>query len=422
MRERQDRPHPLRIRQAERLLRHAVSRLEKHYPAEELLSSANEQLARVKRVQSKFIDALKFAEKAVALDPFSASKIRELGLAHFGLANYDQAEQQLRRSFALDPSNPMTLRYIGFMLFARGEELTNREDRRSEWRKGIETLGQAIDLAEDVSARGELHFWSARAHGALMEYDSAKKRYQMARALGHFPSECYLCLGENDIQQDLFEWAERHLRDALQEILKAKRAALPKARPDSSTNWWRTPQKSANGSDVPPGYFLLRVCLLLALVVAERGRDVARARRKLGFVHRHLKFLGKPQPTAERDELRDFENRRLEIAARYEDYLGWICHLDNQPRQAREHVEASVKMRAEPENLHHLARIYLDQSLMDRAQDCCRRAREADIEGVYSARIAKIEAEVNRRRNADAESPRAAVEGDLQEISDAGNR
>jgi len=115
-----------------------------------------------------------------------------------------------------------------------------------------------------VSAQTELE-------DETFEYDSAKKQYQMARALGHFPSECYLYLGENDIEQELFESAERHLRDALQEILKVKRTALPKARPDSSTNWWRTPQKSADGSDVPPGYFLLRVCLQLALVAAERA-------------------------------------------------------------------------------------------------------------------------------------------------------
>jgi hypothetical protein len=173
---------------------------------------------------------------------------------------------------------------------------------------------------------------------------------------------------------------------------------------------------------VPPGYFLLRVCLSLALVAAERGRDVARARRKLGFVERHMKFLGKPQPTAKRDELDDFENRRLEIAARYEDYLGWVCHLDNQPRQACEHLEASVKKRADSENLYHLARVYLDQSAMDRAEECCRRARAADMRGVYSTRIAKIEAEVNRRRTADAASSRAAVEGDPRATSDAGNR
>jgi tetratricopeptide (TPR) repeat protein len=409
----QDRP-----RQAERRLRHAVSRLERHYPAEdELLSCAYERLATAKRVQSQFTDALKFAEKAVELDPFSASKMKEHGLAHWCLGNDDQAEQQLRRSFGLNPSDATTLHFIGAIAMNRGLELTKLEDRRAELAKGIKTFSQAIDLAEDDKYRAQLHFWSAQFHGYLMEYDSAKKQYQMARALGHFPSECYLGLGQNDVEQELFESADRHLRYALQEILQAKRTALPKARPESSTNWWRRPQTSADSRNVPPGYFLLRVCLLLALVAAERAGDVARARRKLGFVGRHMKFLGEPPPTAS-----DFEERYLEIAARYEDYLGWVCRLDNQPRQAREHLEASVKRRSDSENLYHLARVYLEQSAIDRAEECCRRARAADVWGVYSTRIAKVEAEVNRRRNAGTESPMAAVEGDPRETSDAENR
>ncbi|MGX1050850.1 tetratricopeptide (TPR) repeat protein [Bradyrhizobium japonicum] len=417
----QDRSDPERIRKPERLLRWAVLRLERHYPAEDCLGSAYERLANAKLLQSEFIDALKFAEKAVALNPFSANRMLQLGLAHWNLANYDQAEQRLRRSYELDPFNAITLANIGIMPFARGEDLTNYEDQRPGRRDAIKFLSQAIDLVEHDGLRAELHFRSAVCHTHLTEYDSAKKQYQIARALGHFPSACYLCLGENDIEQQLFDSADRHLRDALQEILKAKRTALPKARPDSSTNWWRTPQKSAYGSDVPPGYFLLRICLLLALVAAERGSDIARARRKLGFVDRHLKFLGKPQPTAERDELRNFEDRRLDIAARYEDYLGWVCHLDNQPRQAREHLEAAVKKCADSENLYHLARVYLDQSAIDRSEDCCRRARAADMRGVHSTRIAIIEAEISRRRKGDAESPSAAFEGDSREKSQAGS-
>jgi tetratricopeptide (TPR) repeat protein len=417
----QDRPGQARIRKPERLLRWAVLRLERHYPDDWLLGSACQRLAYAKQLQSEFIDALKFAKKAVALDPFSANSMLQLGLAHWGLANYDQAKQQLRRSYELDPLDAVTIANLAVMPFARGEDLTNYEDQRPERRNAVKFFGQAIDLAEDEKLRAELHFRIAGCHTDLTEYGPAKKQYQMARALGHFPSECYLYLGENDVEQELFDSAERHFRDALQEILKAKRTALPKARLDSSTNWWRTPQKSAYGSDVPPGYFLLRVCLHLALVAAERDSDVAGARRKLGFVDRHLKFLGKPQPTAERDELRGFEDRRLEIETRYEDYLGWVCHLDSQPRQAREHLEASVKKRADSENLYRLARVCLNQSAIDRAENCCRRARASDMRGAYSARIAKIEEEVNRRRNVDAQSPRTAVEGDPRETSDVGN-
>src|SRR5215471_1039329 len=116
-----DRPRLTRIRKPEHFLRWAVSRLDKYYPAEDkLLGSVCEAIAYAKWRQSKFLDALKFAEKAVALDPFAASRMLLLGLAHWSLANYDQAEQQLRRSFSRDPSNRVILEYMGMMLFYRG--------------------------------------------------------------------------------------------------------------------------------------------------------------------------------------------------------------------------------------------------------------------------------------------------------------
>ena len=202
----QDRPGQARIRKPERLLRWAVLRLERHYPEDWLLGSACQRLAYAKQLQSEFIDALKFAKKAVALDPFSANSMLQLGLAHWGLANYDQAKQQLRRSYELDPSNAVTIANIAVMPFARGEDLTNYEDQRPERRNAVKFFGQAIDLAEDEKLRAELHFRSAGCHTDLTEYGPAKKQYQMARALGHFPSECYLYLGENDIEQELFEF------------------------------------------------------------------------------------------------------------------------------------------------------------------------------------------------------------------------
>jgi tetratricopeptide (TPR) repeat protein len=276
--------------------------------------------------------------------------------------------------------------------------LTNREHRSSEFRKVIEIFRQAVYLAETDSDRGELHYWLARFHGDLMEYDLSAKHYTMAKAMGAFPFECYWYLGLDNIEQELFDRAEGHLRDALHEIFIAMRAERQGATPISLKDWWQRPRLCADGSKVPPGYFLLNICLQLALVVAERGRDVARARRLLRYVDRHLHFLGEPLPTAEYDERRPFEDRQREIKARYEEHLGWVYHLDNQPRQAREHLEVSLRIGANLDSLYHLARVYLDQGAMDRARDCCARAMAADFRGLYSPRIAKIEAEASRSR------------------------
>jgi tetratricopeptide (TPR) repeat protein len=384
-----------KFHQSERFLRYGVSGLEKHYPAEEWLSLANEWLGNALRQQFKFVDALPFCEKAVALNPFSATALRELGLVHYGLTDYDRAAQELQTSFTLAPSDALTLQFIGYVRWNRGAALTNRADRRSEFRKVIETFDQVIFLAESNVDRGWLHFWLGRFHGDLMEYDASAKHYQMAKALGAFPIECNLYLGWEDIEQELFDDAEGHLRDTVREIFQLRQAARGGAM--SLTDWLRTPQSSADGS-VPPGYFLLNVCLLLALIFAERGHDIARAKRKLRFVDRHRSFLGQPSQTAGPEEDGPFEKRRREIAARYEDYVGWICHLDDNPRMACEHLESSVKIRANPETLYHLARMHLDHARMDRALEYCDQARTADIRGVFSARIARVETKARRSR------------------------
>lgn len=310
----------------------------------------------------------------------------------------------------------------------------------------IKTFNQAVDLANNDSERGFLHFWLGRFHGELKEYDSSAQHYEIAKALSTCRAESCLYLGWEGIEQELYDRAESHLRDALQEIFQSRRAAREQDKrdkpaevkvppsywvridqaesnlrgtlwqifelrqaareqdkpsgkgPKSPANWWRAPLEGFSEDKIPPGYFLLNICLLLALVFAERGRDIKAAKRRLGFVDQHMHILGEPPPLAPRDERVRYERRRQEIKARYEDYLGWVYHLDGEPKQAREHIEASVQMRENPESLCHLARVYLDSGKNDRALECCDRARTVDFRGVFEARIERIAVEASRSR------------------------
>lgn len=397
-------PTQRRYKWSEHFLKEGVSLLEDTYPEEESLVSANERLAEALRMQFKFTEALASAKKAVALNPFSTEAIRQLGLAYFNLANYDEAERELQKSFAQNPADAQTLQFIGLIPWNRGAALTKREDRESEFRKVIKTFDQAVDLANTDNYPGGLHFWLGRFHGDLKEYDSSAKHYEMAKALKTYPVECRLYLGWEGIEQELFDKSESHLRDALSEIFQSRRAAREQDKrsgkpPKSPADLWRMPLEGFSEGKIPPGYFLLNICLLLALVFTERGRDIKRAKRWLGFVDQHMHILGEPPPLAERDERVRYEVRSREIKARYKDYLGWVCHLDGDARQAREHIEASVKMRENPESLSHLARVYLDSGEMDRALEYCDRARTADIRGVFEAHIAKIEAMAKAARD-----------------------
>jgi len=388
----------------QRLLRHGVSQLIEHY--QETLDSAQKALGEVLLDRSKFIEALNWAKVGSELNPFSAEAAYQLGLAHARLADYDQAERFLQRSLALDPSNVAALDNIGLASWSRGALSANRADRRSEFHKVIRTFTEAIEFAKDDNKRGWLHFWLGQFHDDVLEYESAAEHFAMAKALGAFSIECSLWLAILCIKQDSFSLAEAHLREAFAKIVEAGRQARKassagrRRRGGSAkliVEWLQAPGYFSERL-IPTGYFLLTINLYLAQVFAEGGRDIARARRRLRFVERHRNLLGARPKKADSDTYRAFVDQWRDIAARYEDFLGWVDFLDDRPRQARTHIETAIKIRVDPMSLCHLARVHLDHGATDQALDCCERARAADISGTWSARIARIETEAGRPR------------------------
>ena len=380
------------LRQSEYLLRYGVTRLERYFPAEKWLGYALERLAESLRLQSKFTKALPFAERAVALDLFFPAATRQLGLVHFGLADYDRAEQELKKGFALDPSDAQTLQFLGSITSMRGATLTSREARRSEFRNSIQTYDQALDLANNDADRGRLHVSLGDFHFDLCEYDSAEKHYSMAKALSAYRIECRLDLALMFIEQGSLDRAEQNLRDTVRELKQSWRANNS-AGPIRRKAWLRgaLSQDEFSDPDVPRAWVVLWVCLLGAQIFAERGRDISRARRHIGFVARNMDLLvdhaGDPKKT---EAARD---RRLDIEAAYRDQCGWLDYLEGLGRPAREHIEASVRIRESADSLCHLARLYLDGDERERALECLSRARKVDVRGVLDSRIAEIEAE-----------------------------
>jgi len=67
--------------------------------------------------------------------PFSASASRQLGQIHYRAADYDRAEQELRKSFELDPFSIETLLAIGALFQQRADLSASRTGRNAELRK-----------------------------------------------------------------------------------------------------------------------------------------------------------------------------------------------------------------------------------------------------------------------------------------------
>jgi uncharacterized protein HemY len=96
-------------------------------------------------------------------------------------------------------------------------------------------------------------------------------------------------------------------------------------------------------------------------------------------------------------------DKRKELGAISNSYLGWICFKDGAHQDARKYLEKSLKIREMPETLCHLAWLELEYGRTDKVRDHCNQARRVDIRGWCETRIARIEA-------LNAAAPRAPFE------------
>jgi tetratricopeptide (TPR) repeat protein len=65
-------------------------------------------------------EALRFIEKAVALDPENNAYLDSLGWAQFRLGRVDDAERNVRKSLAKQEKNAVVLDHLGDILKAQG--------------------------------------------------------------------------------------------------------------------------------------------------------------------------------------------------------------------------------------------------------------------------------------------------------------
>ena len=285
-------------------------------------------------------------------------------------------------------------------LFFRAVMLTNRDDRKHLVERIIVRLHQALPLVQDGTRHSYrhypiIHYWLGRFHTELVNYDRSNYHLKLAKSAGYNRLECCFYLGQGCIEQELFDWAEHYLREALHGAFQdwKQDCKNDSGSRTSLLSWARKRDQSALPASLGTVYLILYTCLLLALVFAERGRDKARAQRWLRFVGRHRDFLRRPTNAAQWDDQHRLESKRRDIEACYEDYRGWVYYLDGHPSKARNHIEAAVKLNANAEWLYHLARVCLALAAtndspgtdwLERARECCARARIVDFRGAFT--------------------------------------
>jgi uncharacterized protein HemY len=132
----------------------------------------------------------------------------------------------------------------------------------------------------------------------------------------------------------------------------------------------------------------------MAIVIAERYHNFKLAERVLRIVERDMSVLG--DATHNTHMVVRLHEKRKELQAIYNSYLGWICYRDGAQRKAREYLEKSLKIREMPETLCHLAWVDIGQDRIESARENCRQARRSDIRGWCEPETVRLEAEINR--------------------------
>jgi tetratricopeptide (TPR) repeat protein len=374
------------------LLRKAIDSLRREFPTEERLPFAYERLAQALRRQGKVDEALIFADMAVAQSPFSASASRELGLVHYCSSDYDRSEQELRKSFALDPFNRKTLEEIGKLSQSRADISATRSDRTAEFQKAIGTFHQALNLGDEKTERNFLHHWLGRYYGDIGEYERARKHYAITRASKEYELESTYYSGWTAFEQENYPLAESLFRETFRLFFRQWERSI------SFRDFLRkTGDHSLTGLDETRGDMALRLGIFMAVIVAERYHNFERARRLLKIVKTNIKkVLWNSNVSAEEKQklLIRFREKRKEIEALHNSYLGWICCRAGAHVEARKYLNASLKIRELPETVCHLAWLELEYGRDDRVREHCLQARRIDIRGWCEAKIARIEAKL----------------------------
>ena len=320
-----------------------------------------------------------------------------LAWAYFEQRDLARADAELQTSHDIEPLL-LGARSFAFSIFwDRGVQLRDRQARRAQFERVIAAFEDLIEMQEDATDIGGLHYWAGRFCGELLRYDEAIAHLEIAMFVGSRPLGARLYLGWFHLERQAFTEAGRILRAMLasaQRQLRQRPIGPARDRVDAISD------PEALNEILTQGY------LLLARVYAERGGDARQAEQAADRARRHV---GHVSPFFRHD-----------AEAFYQDTIGWVRHLAGHNEDALIAAEAAVKSSGDPEHHYHLAEIALalatrrtaERALwLRRAEESSAQALAGDLRGVLSERLAGL-----RRRISDlaGHPPGAATAAGVQ--------
>ena len=119
--------------------------------------------------------AIEELRRAVGDEPLRSREREALADAYFANDDYEQARVLLEEALLWDPDEAVLYRKLGSCYWRRAEDRQATEQRKEALRQAIGCFEQVLELSgsDDPDAQFQAHYWLARLHKELGEYDEA---------------------------------------------------------------------------------------------------------------------------------------------------------------------------------------------------------------------------------------------------------
>jgi tetratricopeptide (TPR) repeat protein len=321
--------------------------------------------------------ALEELRRAIGEDPLHSAPREALADAYSEIHDYKQAERVLRDALRWDPDRPILHRKLGRCRWKLAQDCRTAPLRREALLRAVASFRRALELSEHHTLDVQLvsHYWLARLHKELGEYDRAIPYLRRATICKEGQPLIRLLLGEAYIRAHAYDAAEDELEDA---IAAVNLQESDYGRFFEDTGW-------------PPGRVKAYAHTLVALGYAERGvspprgKDPVKQAQAAIAAARKRKHATAPPLDA------------TEAAC---DYVDGLFALGRHESKRRDGLNAAIKCFSRSLGLFPQSETYvgiaracmhkietggvLRRSWIERGEDACRNAIELDVTGRFA--------------------------------------
>ncbi len=370
----------------------AIDKFKTVAPSEVRLRRLRALLARALLNQQKYDEALREAEKAIALDPLNSFEREVLGDAYHGLDEFERAVDAWQAAILRRHSETYIIYYKMGIAYRQLAQQCHTAQRTTFYQRATASLEQALDLCESdqQGLKAQASYFLGSIHIERGAYEEAIACFRISKSLSFAP------------QTSTFYLAYAYLRnkeyDASTDLFQSLGAELEKAKKKGKLNTASNAHSQVENLTLDE--MLVMTYCSLAFSYAERDIQL----------NEGLQFIKKAQQhmnTLDQEKLKAFRFR-----ASYMDCKGWLLTKQGKTDEAIKCLEQALALSTGAETYWHLAAAHMRKlqdcskddpqapSLSMQAKVYCQHVQELDLNKEFEQRVQDLLQSLKERENA----------------------